>query len=197
VTQAKKLPPAAAAKILDKAITAAAGTSEEDALKALKSQVASGGGRASGRRFDGNAAALFNSADNLARGAKATNPDGLKPDGQGQGPHAAVDGDLKTYWDEVDGQKLYQIRVELKQRATVNCLRILAWAHHNHSPKDFEVLCDDKLVKKVIEAEYDNALLTVELPPTDCQSVQLNITGYYPKSPAIRELGIYGKPKVK
>jgi hypothetical protein len=85
----------------------------------------------------------------------------------------------------------------LKQRATVAQLRILAWAHHNYAPKDFEILCDDKLVKKVIEAEYDNALLTVDLPPTECQSVQLNITGYYPRSPAIRELGIYGKTKGK
>lgn len=42
--------------------------------------------------------------ENLARGAKAINRDGLRPDGAGGGPEAAIDGDPKTYWDETDNQ---------------------------------------------------------------------------------------------
>jgi HEAT repeat protein len=204
VRQEKNLAPARAARILNRAIEAAAGTSELEALKTLKSQIESGkppAGKASAarqpaaREFKEEVKRLFTFPHNLALGATATNPDGLANDGAGQPPFAAVDGDPNTYWDEVDGQKLYQIRVQLKQRATVSRLCILGYTHHGYSPKDFEVLCDDKPVKKVVGAEYDDALLTVDLPPTECQSVQLNITGCYGKSPAIRELGIYGTTK--
>jgi len=204
VTQEKKLAPAQAARILHRAIEAAAGTSELDALKALKSRIESGKHpatkataprRATSRGYSEEAIQLFTSPDNLALGATATNPDGLANDGAGQPPLAAVDGKAETYWDEVNDQKLYQIRVQLKQRATVSRLRILGYVHHGYSPKDFEVVCDGKMVKKVVGAEYDDLLLTVDLPPTECQSVQLNITGCYGKSPAIRELGIYGTTK--
>ena len=56
---------------------------------------------------------------NLARGGTATNPDGLKSDGAGGPPAAAIDGDPQTYWDEVDDQKLYQLRVQMQRPATV------------------------------------------------------------------------------
>ena len=75
---------------------------------------------------------------------------------------------------------------------TVSTLRILGFGHHNYAPKDFEVICDGKVVKKVEGAEYKDNLLTLALPPTECSVVELKITGYYGRSPAIRELGIYG-----
>ena len=137
---------------------------------------------------------FFTSPDNLCRGCTATNLDGLAPDGQGQGPFAAVDGDPASYWDETDNQKLYSIRVQLKQRATVACLRILGYQPHSFAPKDFEVIGDGKLLKAVKNAEYENNLLTVDLPPTEVATVELKITGYYSQSPAIRELGLYTKP---
>ena len=137
---------------------------------------------------------FFTSPDNLCRGCSATNLDGLAPDGQGQGPYAAVDGDPSSYWDETDNQKLYWIRVQLKQRATVACLRILGFQHHNFAPKDFEVIGDGKLLKAVKNAEYENNLLTLDLPPTEVATVELKITGYYSQSPAIRELGLFAKP---
>jgi hypothetical protein len=34
----------------------------------------------------------------------------------------------------------------------------------------------------------------VDLPPTECRAIELKITGYYGQSPAIRELGLFGKP---
>ena len=40
----------------------------------------------------------------------------------GQGPFAALDGNPSSYWDETDNQKLYHIRVHLRQRATVACV---------------------------------------------------------------------------
>jgi hypothetical protein len=144
--------------------------------------------------WDDPIAALFRSPDNLCRGATATNLDNLIPDGQGLGPFAALDGNPETYWDETDNQPLYWLRVQLKQPATVACLRILGYQHHNYAPKDFEVLGDGKLIQKVENAVYQRNLLTVDLPPTSCRTIELKITGYYGQSPAIRELGLFAKP---
>jgi HEAT repeat protein len=170
--------------------------------KAAIAQIKSGAkpkaaGRAAGPAFSDDVVKLFTSPDNLARGATATNPDGLRPDGQGQGPFAAIDGNPSSYWDETDNQMLYQIRVQLRQRATVACVRILGWQHHNYAPKDFEVICDGKVVKKVEDAQYKDNVLTLAFPPTDCATVELKITGYYSRSPAIRELGIYSSTTAK
>ena len=130
--------------------------------------------------------------ENLALGGKATNPDGLAADGEGGPPQSAIDGNPSTYWDEVDNQKLYQLRVEMRKPAVVATIRILGFKHHEFAPKDFEILCDGKVVKQVRDAQYENNLLTVPVPPTRCSTVELKITGYYGGSPAIRELEIYG-----
>jgi type 1 glutamine amidotransferase/HEAT repeat protein len=136
----------------------------------------------------------FGELRNLSRGATATSPDGLDKDGAAGGDEAAIDGNPATYWDEVDNQKLYILCVQLKQRSTVVFLKILGWQQHNYAPKDFEVLCDGKVIKKIEGAPYKNNWLTVDLPVTDCTTVELRITGYYGQSPAIRELEIWGKP---
>lgn len=130
---------------------------------------------------------------NLARGATATNPDGLKSDGAGGPPAAAIDGTPGTYWDEVDNQKLYQLRVQMKRPALIRGIRIVGYQQENFAPKDFEIVCDDKVVKTVKDAHYRDNVLMVVLPPTRCTTLQLNITGSYGPSPAIRELEIYGK----
>lgn len=131
---------------------------------------------------------------NFSLGAIASSPTGLSADGQAGGPQAAIDNNPKTYWDEVDGQKLYVLRVKLKERAPVALLRITAWAQHDHAARDFEVVCDDQVVAKVRDAKYVENKLTVGLPVTESTTVELRITGYYGKSPAIRELEILGKP---
>lgn len=123
---------------------------------------------------------------NLAKGATATSPDGLNTEGGSSGDAAAIDGNPATYWDEVDGQSLYRLRVELPQAAEV--------AHHNFSPRDFKIACDDKVVKTVTDATYANNRLIVPLPRTRCTSVELQITRYYGGSPGVRELGIYDIP---
>ena len=79
------------------------------------------------------------------------------PTAQGGGPEAAIDGDPKTYWDETDNQKLYWLQVQLKAPATVVALRITAFGHHSYAPRNFEILCDNKVVKKVIGAIYQNS----------------------------------------
>lgn len=134
---------------------------------------------------------------NLAIGGLATSPDGLEKDGAASGDQAAIDGDPKTYWDEADNQKLYVLRVQLRERSTVGCLRILGWTHHKFAPKDFEILCDKKVVKKVSGAVYENNLYQVAFPPVQCDTVELRITGYYGGSPAIRELEIFEKTVAK
>lgn len=90
---------------------------------------------------------------------------------------------------------LYWLQVQLKAPATVVALRIIAFGHHSYAPRDFEILCDDKVVKKVIGAIYQNAEFGINLPPTTCSTVDLKITGSHGPSPAIRELEIIGKPK--
>ena len=165
--------------------------------KAAIQQIKSGGKERvarGGPAFTDEVVKFFDAPNNLARGGRATNLDGLSPDGQGQPPFAAIDGNPSSYWDEADQQKLYHLRVQLKERATVACLRILGYQQHNYAPKDFEVICDGKVVKKVTGAEYKDNLLTLPLPPTECSAVELKITGYYGRSPAIRELGIYSLP---
>jgi HEAT repeat protein len=128
---------------------------------------------------------------NIALQGTASSPDGLEKDGEAGGDQAAIDGDPATYWDETDDQKLYRFVVTLKQPEKIAAISILGYGHHNFAPKDFEILCDGKVVKKVENAQYDNNLLVIRLAEVSGTSVELKITGYYGRSPAIRELGIY------
>ena len=128
---------------------------------------------------------------NIAIGAAASSPDGLEKDGASGGDQAAIDGNPATYWDEADGGKLYVLRITLKAATNVSAVNIIAYAHHNYSPKDFQILCDGKVVKTVRNAKYDNARLIVAFTQVRCKTVELKITGCYGQSPAIRELEIY------
>jgi len=128
---------------------------------------------------------------NIAPQGTATSPDDLDKDGAAGGDQAAIDGDDGTYWDEEDGKELYRLLVTFKQPERVAAVSILGYGHHNYAPKDFEIVCDGKAVKKVENAQYDNNFLIVGLDEVTCTTVELKITGYYGQSPALRELGIY------
>ncbi|MCU0872284.1 MAG: hypothetical protein MUE50_08055 [Pirellulaceae bacterium] len=93
----------------------------------------------------------------------------------------------------MDNEKLYQLRVQMKQPAAVRAIRIIGFQQQSYAPKDFEIVCDDQVVKTVSDAPYRENVLMVVLPPTRCTTVQLNITGSHGPSPAIRELEIYGQ----
>jgi hypothetical protein len=134
---------------------------------------------------------------NIAPQGTATSPDDIDKDGAAGDDQAGIDGDPNTYWDETDGQKLYRFVVTFKQPERIAAISILGYQHHNYAPKDFEVLCDGKLVKKVENAQYDNNLLILRLDETTCTTLELKITGYYGQSPAIRELGIYRAKSAK
>lgn len=130
---------------------------------------------------------------NLALGATVSSPDGLEPDG-GSGPDAAaIDGNPATYWDEQDGQPLYRLKVSFAQPTNVNTVVIKGHAFNSHSPEDFEVLCDQIVVARITDAQYDERTNTtaVTFPRCECSSVELQITGYSGRSPGIRELEIY------
>jgi HEAT repeat protein len=129
---------------------------------------------------------------NFAIGALATSPDGLEKDGAANGDAAAADGRPETYWDEQDNQKLYVLRLQLREPSTVGCVRILGWKQHEYAPKDFTVLANDRVVKTVVGAQYTDNWLTVEFPPVASEVIELRITGYYGQSPAIREIELYG-----
>ncbi len=137
----------------------------------------------------------FSNLQNLSTTASATNLDGLTPDGQGGPPSAAIDGDEKTYWDEVDNQKLYLLRVDLKRASKIATIRIVGWQQHNYAPRDFEIFGDGKLLKRITGAEYQGNSLRLDLPAPVCRSLELRITSWYGASPAIRELEIYGTPQ--
>ena len=128
---------------------------------------------------------------NIASLGTASSPDDLDKDGTAGDDQAAIDGNAGTYWDEQDGQKLYRLVVAFKQPEKIGAVSILGYEQHQFSPKDFEIVCDGKVVKRVENAQYDEAFLVVRLPPTQCSTVELRITGYYGGSPAVRELGIY------
>ncbi len=131
---------------------------------------------------------------NLARGATADSPDGLEKDGHAGGDAAGIDGDPGTYWDEADGHPLYRYRVTLPKPSKVSALRITGWRHHDYAPKDFEVLCDGRVAVAVTDAVYEDNVLVVPFDPVTATTVELKITGYYSRSPAIRELEIHGPP---
>jgi len=127
---------------------------------------------------------------NLARGAKATSPDGHDSDGPRYDAHA-IDGKQETYWDETDGHDVYRLRVDLGKATDVSAISIVGWAHHNFSPKDFAIVCDGKTVKTIAGAQYVNNRTIVAFPATRCTVLELKITGCYGGSPAVRELGIF------
>jgi len=138
---------------------------------------------------------LTNVGPNLALGATATSPDGLDSDGAASGDQAAIDGDPATYWDEVDNQALYVLKVTFKAPTEVSAIRITGHVQHSYAPKDFEILCGDQVVKTIRDAWYESNQFAVSFPATRCTSLELRITGYYGQSPAIRELEIFGPAK--
>ncbi len=129
--------------------------------------------------------------ENFAIGATATSPDDIEPDHAGLDAPAAIDGDPGTYWDETDGQALYRLVVELPEPRTVSALSIDGYRHQDFAPRSFDVLLDNKAVRRVENARYENNRLWVTLPPTSCERIELRIDGAYGASPAIRELGIF------
>jgi len=134
---------------------------------------------------------VVDTALNIAPQGVATSPDGIESDGGAGGDQAAIDGDPATYWDEDDGKPLYRLVVTFKQPERIAIISILGYQHHQYAPKDFEILCGGKAVKKVENAQYDDNFLAIGIGDVTATTVELKITGYYGNSPAIRELGIY------
>ena len=130
---------------------------------------------------------------NLAIGAAATNPDGLAADGTAGGPQAAIDGDPNTYWDEVDGADQYRLKVTFRQPTGVSSINILWHPYEQHQAKNFDVLCDGKLVKPVRGAKPFENEMFVAFAPVRCTSVELVIPGKNGLvSPCIHELQVFG-----
>lgn len=129
--------------------------------------------------------------NNLALNATADSPDGLEMDGAASGDQAGIDGNPATYWDETDNQPLYQYKVSFDSPLVISALSIIGWRHHDFAPKDFEVLLDGVTVQTKRNAVYLDNRLWIFLSKTPCRTVELKITGYYGRSPAIRELEIF------
>lgn len=129
--------------------------------------------------------------ENLALGARAASPDDLEPDHGGSEAPAAIDGDPGTYWDEVDDQEVYRLLIGLPEPRKVSAISILGHSHESYAPRDFTVKVDGRPVASVAGARYEANRLWVPFEATEGQRVELDITGYYGRSPAIRELGIW------
>ncbi len=164
---------------------------DRDAAKAALQKVVEVCKTPAARQTAESALLVVDSALNIAPQGKATSPDGHESDGGAGGDQAAIDGDPGTYWDEADGQKLYRLVVTFKQPEKIGAISILGYQHHQYAPKDFEILCDDKVVKKVENAQYDDNFLVIALGELTAKTIELKITGYYGNSPGIRELGLY------
>lgn len=130
---------------------------------------------------------------NLAIGGVASSPDKIDSDGGASGDQAAIDGNPDTYWDEADNQASYVFDVTFKEPISVAGLRIKGHAYHSYCPKDFVIVCDGVPVKTIRDAEYDQTAneFATGFPAVTCKTVELQITGYYGNSPAIRELELY------
>jgi len=143
------------------------------------------------------ALAVLDLPENIAPQGTATSPDDLEKDGASGGDQAAIDNRPATYWDEVDGRPLYRLVVTFKGPERVAAISILGYAQHNYAPKTFDILCDGRVVQHVEGARYQDNLLVVRFPAVTCTRVELRITGYYGRSPGVRELGIYRAAGVK
>lgn len=130
-------------------------------------------------------------AKNLARSAKASSPDDLEKDGDASGDQAGIDGNPATYWDEVNNKSLYRYRIDWQKPQTISAIGLMAFHHHQYAARDFEIICDGKVITTVKNARYTNNFLVVRFAKTQCRSLELKITGRYGPSPAIRELEVY------
>ncbi len=130
---------------------------------------------------------------NLALVATADSPDGVPVHGKNPpvSVGGAIDGNPDTYWDDVDDQKLYRLRVTFAKPTRISSLSITGWQHHDHAARDFAIVCDGKQVGKVSDAQYRNNRLIIVFPATTCTTVELAIDKCYGRSPAVRELEIY------
>jgi len=130
---------------------------------------------------------------NLAIGATASSPDGLDSDGTSGGDAAAIDGNPGTYWDEVDGADLYRLRVTFREPTDVSSVHILWHPYEQHQAKNFDVLCDGKVVREVRNARCFENEMFVALKPGRCTFVELAIPGKNGLvSPCIHELQVFG-----
>lgn len=171
------------AKSVQKTDLKAAGAAIRKVLEVCKSPTA--------RQLAESSLIVVDQMVNIATQGTATSPDDLDKDGTASGDQAAIDGNQGTYWDEENNQPLYRLVITFKQPERIAALSIIGYGHHDYAPKDFEVVCDGKAVKKIESAQYDDNFLVVSLQEVTAKAVELKITGYYGASPAVRELGIY------
>lgn len=171
------------AKSVQKTDLNAAGAAIREVLEVCKSPTA--------RQLAESSLIVVDQMVNIAAQGTATSPDDLEKDGTASGDQAAIDGNHGTYWDEENNQPLYRLVVTFKQPERIAALSIIGYGHHDYAPKDFEIVCDGKTVKKIENAQYDDNFLVVSIQEVTAKAVELKITGYYGASPAVRELGIY------
>jgi hypothetical protein len=133
---------------------------------------------------------IDDTAKNFAIGAEATSPDKISPQGP-RPPSAAIDGNTSSFWDDEDNAKLYVLRVKFEEPTSINAISIVGWKHYDFAPRDFEIVCDGKVIASAVGLKYVKNYAAMNIPQTECETFELRITGSYGGSPGIRELGIF------
>ena len=77
------------------------------------------------------------------------------------------------------------------KKQTFSELVMTAFEASSYAARDFDIIADGKVVHSVKGAQYKTQDLSVKFKPVTAKTLQIKITGYYGKSPAIRELKIY------
>jgi HEAT repeat protein len=131
--------------------------------------------------------------ENLALAATASSPDGVDCDGSSGGDRAANDGDPSTYWDEVDGAGQYRLRLTFKKPTEVASINLLWHPFEPHQAKNFNILCDGKVVKEVRQAACFENEMFLTIPPVRCTTIELVVPGKNGLvSPCIHEFQVFG-----
>lgn len=131
---------------------------------------------------------------NLALGARADSPDNVDADGASGGDVAAIDGDPRTYWDEVNGSEQYRLRVTFPAAQEVTAVNLLWHPYEQHQAKNLDILCDGRLAAPVRDRRCLDHDMFIALAPVRCTTVELVIPGRNGLvSPAIHELQVFGR----
>ncbi len=133
---------------------------------------------------------------NLALCAKITSPDNAGPDNS---PGVSdienicylADGKTETYWDDEDGRDKYVLKLEFEKAVRPSKIEIVGYEQENYAPKAFTLTIDGEYIGQVKDIKYEDNVAVVDLPPSDCVEMTIEITDSYGPSPSIRELRIF------
>lgn len=93
----------------------------------------------------------------------------------------------------MDNADLYRLKVTFKEPHEVSSINILWHPYEQHQAKNFDILCDGRIVAEARKAKCFENEMFIGFPSTRCSSVELVIPGKNGLvSPAVHEFRIFG-----